>query len=69
MGITPDTFAPWLIDRVVQLNGRISFTLKDVDVARALSGADHGWTAVEVRYLAAPPARAITTFFHGADPF
>lgn len=67
---TPDTFAPRLIDRVVRMNGRISFTLRDVDVAGALSGEDRSWTAAEVRYLAATPAAsAITTFFHGADPF
>jgi len=66
----PETFAPKLIDRVVRMNGRISFTLRDVDVAGALSGADRSWTAAEVRYLAATPAaRVITTFFHGADPF
>jgi len=64
---TPETFAPKLIDRVVQLNGRISFSLQDVKVAESLADQIPGsWTAAELRYIVQnPAARAITTFFPG----
>jgi RHS repeat-associated protein len=66
---TPEEFAPKLIDRVVQMKGRISFSLKGVDVESVLAGEGGGWTAAELRYIAGnPAARDITTFFHGSLP-
>jgi RHS repeat-associated protein len=68
---TADTFAPKLIDRVVQLNGRISFSLQSVDWEGALAGKySDKFTAEELRYIVrTPEARAITTFFHKIVPF
>jgi hypothetical protein len=52
------------------MNGRMSFSLKGVDVESVLAGEGRGWTAAELRYIAGnPAARAITTFFHGNVPF
>jgi RHS repeat-associated protein len=63
-------FASNFIDRIVQMNGRISFSLNGVDVADVLAGGDSSWTAAELRYIAGnPAAKAITTFFHGIVPF
>jgi hypothetical protein len=66
----PVEFAPKLIDTVVQMGGRISFSLKGVDVENVIAGIGEGWTDEELRYIAGnPTARAVTTFFHGIVPF
>ncbi|WP_433181247.1 RHS repeat-associated core domain-containing protein [Actinoallomurus sp. CA-150999] len=63
-------FTEHLIDRVVRMNGKISFSLLGVDAKKILAGMEESFTAEEVRYLARnDAARAITTFFHGAPPF
>jgi hypothetical protein len=62
--------APALIDAVVHMGGRISFSLQEVDVENVIAGIGEGWTDEELRYIAGnPAARPITTFFHGSVPF
>ena len=62
----PDVFARTLIDHVVEANGRISFSLNNVDQAAAMAGEGAKFTGAEFRYIINnPAARAITTFYDG----